>query len=572
MSMSTVHADSEKQGDGTERCHIALIGFMGAGKTTVGRALAQAVGMEFVDLDEVIVKAARKSVAEIFREHGEVAFRARERAAVREVLASPTPTVIATGGGTYADPANRLSINRAARTVYLRATVDHIMERLGTPQARGLRPLLSGPDPLATVLRLLELRLPAYESCAFTVPTDDRTPDEVVLDIIQVLRLDRGGLRRTALQARRAARSGSVPTAGPLMHVQAGLGAYPIELRPHAGAWLAQAIVASHPAATRWAVISDTQVAPLHAPALVASLTALGKTVTLHTFAAGETSKVLATAAHLYEALLDAELGRQDGLVALGGGVVGDLTGFVASTFLRGIAFVQVPTTTLAAVDSSVGGKTGVNTAHGKNLVGTFYPPKAVLIAGAHLQTQSPRQHAAGLVEALKMAAALDASLFHDMVRDAAALLGQDADTTLGVIARAVALKADVVSRDELETGERAVLNYGHTLGHAIETGEAYRLLHGEAVALGMVAEALWADTEGLSKDMSQTLAAALSALGVPTEWRQCTIDSAALGADKKRLGAGVRLPVVRELGSFELRTVPLSALVEYVARRKTPS
>ncbi|HET6343891.1 MAG TPA: 3-dehydroquinate synthase family protein, partial [Myxococcota bacterium] len=270
----------------------------------------------------------------------------------------------------------------------------------------------------------------------------------------------------------------------------------------------------------------------------------------------------------LYDELLDAGLGRADALVALGGGVVGDMTGFVASTYMRGIGYVQVPTTTLAAVDSSVGGKTAVNTRRGKNLVGTFYPPRAVLIAAAHLRTQDRRGHAAGLCEALKMAACLDAELFAEMESTAARLVSLDPAATLAIIRRAVALKAAVVSRDEREMGERAVLNYGHTLGHAIETGEGYRLLHGEAVGLGMLAEADWAESEGLATHISGQLMRALLAMNMPCEWRRAKVDVGALGLDKKRAGAEVKMPVVRTLGSYEMHNVPLAKLVSYVSHR----
>lgn len=557
---STRRRRAPVQPDG--RHQIALVGFMAAGKSTVGKTLAAQLGWRFVDLDEVIVAQAGRSIPEIFKEQGEVGFRARERAALREVLNEPEPTVLATGGGTFGDPQNRELINRHARSVYLRASADTLLSRIDESGREG-RPMLKGPDPEATLRRLLSEREASYELCELTVPTDGLPVDEVAQEVVSLLRLDPHGAERRQTEHRSARPSGTRP----VIEVHSSLGSYPVELRREAGLWIAQAI-AERTSGRNVAVISDETVAPLHAQRLVDDLRARGKEVTLHTVPVGEGSKSLETAGRLYDELLGADFTRRDAAVAVGGGVVGDLTGFVASTLLRGIRYFQVPTTTLAAVDSSVGGKTAVNTPRGKNLVGTFYPPRGVFIAAAHLATQSRRQHAAGLAEALKMAATLDAQLFEDIEARAEALLAFEPDTTLSVVSRALQLKAAVVARDEKESGERAVLNYGHTVGHAIESGELYRLLHGEAVALGMVAEAEWAQGEGMPKEVCRALREALESLELPTEWTEHQADVRAMGLDKKRLGTSVRLPMVPKIGTFELRSVPLAALVEFVQRR----
>ena len=599
-----------------ERRHIALVGFMGSGKTSVGKILAERLGAPFVDLDETISRKAGRTIAEIFREHGEVGFRAHERAALREVLESSTPLVLATGGGTFADASMRRWVRTVARTVYLKASPEVLFARIGAGSARAVRPLLAGPDPLATIRRLLTERTPAYEESDVTVTAERASAPEIVEEILDALKTARQRSTRrertgasdvrpsddearasrsalaveTTLTSRGAARKPMVPLApegdddaiemphaaigadgSTLLRVHSSQGAYPVELRPEAGPWLADAIAAVCPG-ERLALISDTTVAELHAAPLERALAEHGKRTSRHLFPPGENSKTLATVGALYDELLLAGLGRTDAIVALGGGVVGDVAGFVAATFLRGIPYVQVPTTTLAAVDSSVGGKTGVNTPRGKNLVGSFHAPRAVLLAGSHLATQTQRQHAAGLVEAVKMAAALDARAFAAFVEDAPALLAFDPTALLRTIARAIALKGEVVCRDEREGGDRAVLNYGHTVGHAVEVGEAYRLLHGEAVGLGMLAEASWAESAGLARDVFAPLATALAALGAPTEWRDAHIDLTAMGFDKKRQGASVRIPVVPELGRFELRSVPLVHLVEFCENRSAPA
>lgn len=557
------------------RIHLALVGFMGSGKTSVGMLLAKHLGLTFVDLDEVISQAAGKSVTEIFRDHGEVVFRARERAAMRDVLDSEKPLVIATGGGTFVDDAMRKRIKEVARTIFLKASPDALAARIATGAARAQRPLLSGPDPLATIHRLLAERTRAYEDAEIVVPTDGRSLQDVVNDIARILRqypVEYTPVQPTTVSGGASMHGADAATVSwkqtgdePVLVVPSSGGPYNIIMRAHNGPWLQQTIADVCPSG-RIALISDTTVGPLHARALASDLQTLGKKVSLHTVPAGEGSKSIETAGELFDQLLSSGFTRSDTIIAVGGGVVGDLAGFVASTILRGVRFVQIPTTTLAAVDSSVGGKTAVNTRHGKNLVGTFYPPKAVLVCGAFLTTQTAQAHSAGLVEALKMAATMDSQLFHDIVTQAAPLLRFDMGVLLPILARAVALKAQIVARDEKETGDRAVLNFGHTLGHAIETGEAYRMLHGETVALGMVAESELAAQEGWSSiQVLQQLTEGLHALHAPIDWRNYHFDMDALALDKKRDANSVRLPFVPTLGSFAFHNVPLATLNAFV-------
>lgn len=534
------------------RLHVALVGFMGAGKTLVGRMLAESIGRPFLDLDEVIVAKAGMSIPEIFRQHGEVGFRARERAALRDVLAGADPAVIATGGGTMADAAMREQLRAAACTVYLKASPEVLLARLEVGDNATARPMLKGPDVASRVHRLLADREPGYLQADHIVPTDGRAMTQVVSDVTSLLQLGHAvPPAATRVAARRVASS---------------MGDYPVRIEDGAGAWLAADIL-EHCAGGRIAILSDSTVAALHARDLVAEL-APQRQVTLHTFPAGESAKTLDTVARLYDELLQEGFGRNDLIVALGGGVVGDVAGFVASTLLRGVALIQVPTTTLAVVDSSIGGKTGVNTPRGKNLVGTFYAPRAVLVAMSLLGSQSKRQHVAGLVEAIKMAATLDRELFAVMLDQATALLQFDVAALSYVLERCVALKARIVADDEREYGVRVVLNYGHTLGHAIEQGECYRLLHGEAVGLGMIGESAWAETTGVDGSVRASLTEALSALGAPIDWTRAHVDLQALALDKKRVDQSVRMAVVERLGSFSIREVPVAALTEFVQQR----
>ena len=432
------------------------------------------------------------------------------------------------------------------------------MGRLSNAGEIESRPLLTGPDPASTVDRLLKKRTPIYELCEKSITTTARSVDDVVAEIMRSLQLERA--QRTVRAEVPATLQEPSPEDTPkttvssrptqkgeaiTIHVKAAAGDYEVELRPTTGPWIAEGI-AERTKGSKLAVVTDTTVARLHADEFVHSLKKVGKDVILIQVDPGENSKTLGTANRLYDQLLAHGMTRQDALVSLGGGVVGDLGGFVASTFLRGIGFFQVPTTTLAAVDSSVGGKTAVNTPR-QELVGTFYPAKKVFIA-APSHTQSPRQNAAGLVEALKMAATLDADLFDSIVDNAQALLDFEPQALLSALGSSVAIKARVVSEDEREAGLRAVLNYGHTVGHAIEAGENFQMLHGEAVALGMIAEAQWAEMEGYGNQVSLSLRHAVEALGFVPEWRKKKIDVDALSVDKKRIGSGVKIPVVRKL------------------------
>lgn len=235
------------------------------------------------------------------------------------------------------------------------------------------------------------------------------------------------------------------------------------------------------------ALITNPTVAALYGDAVRQSLAEAGNRVTLIEIPDGEEYKNSATLNHVYDGLIDAGLDRRSFIVALGGGVVGDLAGFAAATYLRGIHFVQVPTTLLAQVDSSVGGKTAIDHPRGKNLIGAFYQPRLVLIDVETLTTLPEREFRAGLAEVVKYGAALDRDFFEYLERNAGAVVAMERDCLIRVIRRCCQLKARVVELDEREAGLRTVLNYGHTLGHALETLAGYReLVHGEAVALGM--------------------------------------------------------------------------------------
>lgn len=450
---------------------IFLVGLSGSGKSTAGRLLSRRLQLPFIDLDTEIERRAGRSIETIFAEQGEPAFRQLESELIAEIAGRET-AVVATGGGAPTDPQSRAVMRRSGSVVWLDAASPQLAERLDKQGVA--RPLLPG-DPLDNLERLRAERQSAYADCGPRVDTGNKTPAEVVDAIVRSL-----------------ATAGSLPgqsaasLAGPIwVHTQAH--SYPI----YVGAGLIDRLsdlLARHGLGGRLHVIVDEQVDGLHGQRLRAALA--NRAHTWRAIPAGEEQKTLEHACGLLDALLSERPERSDTLVAIGGGVVGDLVGFLAATLLRGVGFVQVPTTVLSQVDSSVGGKTGVDHPRGKNLIGAFYQPNLVVADLDILQTLPPREIAAGLAEIVKIAVVQDRELFEQIESSAEALSALQPAALAPVIRRAIELKAHLVEQDERDIlGIRALLNYGHTLGHALEAATDYgTFLHGEAIAVGMTA------------------------------------------------------------------------------------
>ena len=312
--------------------------------------------------------------------------------------------------------------------------------------------------------------------------------------------------------------------------------------------------VASAAPAHRYAVITDSNIAPHYADAFVASLASLGAT-TLHVVPAGESNKTREEWGRLTDELLDAGCGRDTTVVALGGGVVGDLAGFVAATFMRGVPVVQCPTSLLAMIDASIGGKTGVDTVAGKNLVGAFHPPAIVLADVETLHTLPEAQRRAGLAEAIKHGVVADAGYFERISTRLPALLAGEPAATLDCVTRSVEIKSEVVTSDTHERGRRKILNFGHTLGHAVEQVSGYALLHGEAVAIGMVLEARLAERMGIAEPgTSEVIERVVTRAGLPaTPPRSMSVEDV-LGAtrlDKKARAGAVEYALPARVGAM---------------------
>jgi shikimate kinase/3-dehydroquinate synthase len=510
---------------------IVLIGFMGAGKTTVGRRLAEHLGLEFVDADDVVAQRAGAPIAEIFGTQGEAGFRSCERTVVADLLRGKD-AVVALGGGAPEDPETRAALRRA-RTVHLDVGFEEAMRRLGDGAGR---PMLQRADPLA-----LYARRRALYRCAADVSlaTDGRAPDEVALEIARRLRSQKGAERTDA-------------TAEPA-RVRVAAGApYDVVV----GAGIADDLagyIPSLPDAEKAFMITHPRLRGLAAPA-ARSLEEAGLGITWGEVEEGEGSKSPAVARRLHEALAEAELHRGDLVVGFGGGVVTDLAGYVASTYLRGVAVAHVASSLLGQVDAAIGGKTGVNLAAGKNLVGTIHQPSVVVCDVDLLATLPRAELVSGLAEVVKYGLIADPELLALMESRAGEIRRAEPAAMLELVARSAAIKAAVVAADERERGRRAHLNYGHTFAHAIEQAAGYGgIRHGEAVALGMMAAAHLARLLGrIGDDVVEAHRRALAGAGLPTRGAlELEVLEPAWTHDKK-YRRGVRFVLLCELGRPE--------------------
>ncbi len=466
---------------------LVFVGMMGSGKTTIGRRLALRLGLPFVDVDQEIVEAAGMPIADIFARHGEEHFRDGERRVMGRIL-EEGPRVIATGGGAFMNEATRRRIMENGISIWLKADLDTLMRRV---RKRATRPLLQTADPVGTMRRLLAEREPVYAQADVTVCSREAASHETVVE--EVLSALEKHVARDGVGAamhRRAEIEISVDLPGRRYDIAIGE-----NLMPEAGALIA--VVA--PGAS-CAIVTDANVARHHLRSLQASLDASGIRHAEITVAPGEASKNFATYEAICDAILAARMERGDIVVALGGGVVGDLAGFAAATVRRGMRLVQIPTSLLAQVDSSVGGKTGINSRHGKNLIGAFHQPSLVIADTSVLTTLPPREFRAGYAEVVKYGLIDDADFFYWLEAEwRNVFAGGPARTH--AIAKSCAAKAAIVMRDETEQGDRALLNLGHTFGHAFERLTNYdseRLVHGEAVALGIACAFRFSTAQGL--------------------------------------------------------------------------
>ena len=564
---------------------LTLAGMPGSGKSTVGRILAGLYNMRFVDLDEHIEALAGMSIPEIFAAEGEVGFRTREHQALSDLM-DHEPAVLATGGGTLLHYGDRRELELLGTVVCLTASVATLAARIAA--AKDHRPLLdeAAPDESefdendrvralrirhglgdpevraeetrkrrqsarrkrieARVRSLMKKRQSFYDSLPWQVDTENRTPEEVA-GTVQRLVAVLGPLAPDASSATEAIPVRRPPEALDRRGERAG---YSVVV----GAGLLDALGALLEARGidgKAVIVSDMNVARLYAHRVQASLERVGIVASLLVMEPGERAKSLDTVSMLYEGLVNAGLDRDGTVIALGGGVVGDTAGFAAASYLRGVSFVQVPTSLLAMVDASIGGKTGVNLPQGKNLVGAFKHPALVLADTETLATLPDRELRGGLAEAVKAALIARFGLYLRLRNGAPE--ASAARAWVGIVADAVKVKAEIVSEDPGERGRRILLNLGHTFAHAFEHVSEYALPHGEAVAVGLAGAVRLAAALDELEDPHyvREVESLLQALGLPIRYPgpdpQALLD--AMSTDKKRRDGGLRfvLPLSRE-------------------------
>jgi 3-dehydroquinate synthase len=508
--------------------NVVLVGFMGSGKTTVGRELAARLGRPFVDLDDEVAADAGRPVREIFADEGEAGFRQRETRVLEQVLAKDD-AVIAAGGGAPMRDENWQQIRSGNTVVALMVEPAEVLRRLNGSKER---PLLE-PDPPSAVASLLPQRLPRYLAADLVLPTDGHAPEQVADWIVEGL--PGSGLLRIPVR---------VPAAMHEVVVGSGL------TRVIASAIQRMSI------GSPIVVISDAIVADRHAAPLLAAISAQGLRATLYQIPAGEAAKELAVLSGIYDALARSDVDRGSLLVALGGGTVGDVAGFAAATWMRGVRYLQVPTTLLGMVDSSIGGKTAINLPAGKNMVGAVYQPAAIFCDLDYLATLPDADFRASLAELIKAAVIADRSFAEWLATNLPGVVRRQGSALLEAIARSIAIKAEIVARDPYEGGKRAILNYGHTVGHALERAAGFgSLRHGEAVAWGMEVEARVSVLSGrcaqeAAEFQHELLADAGLLRNQPAVDRTALLD--AMRHDKKSRGGQLRWVLLRELGRAE--------------------
>jgi len=509
---------------------IALVGMMGSGKSAIGQRLAARLGLAFKDADLEIVAAAGMSIPEIFAKYGEGYFRDGERRVIMRLLNSG-PIVLATGGGAFIDERTRARILERGVSIWFDAEHDVLLRRV---RRKNDRPLLQTADPGATLRKLMDERYPIYAQADVRVASRDAPQDTMVDETIAALH---EYLQQPTARAKAQKDVPHVMSHSPMSHlpprsdhlsssthqetlrVELAGRAYDIIIGSGLIETAGEHIARIAPGAA-CAIVTDANVARLYLPTLEKSLAAQGVRSTAIVVEPGEASKSLAVFGRVCDEVLAARIERRDLIVALGGGVVGDLAGYVAASVRRGSRFVQIPTSLLAQVDSSVGGKTGINSPHGKNLIGAFHQPSLVLADVDALQTLPLRELRAGYAEVVKYGLIGDKRFFEWLEADGEAVLHNRAEQICAV-AVSCETKACIVARDETEQGDRALLNLGHTFGHAFESLVHYdgaRLVHGEGVAIGMACAARFSARLGLCPTPdAERVERHLKAVGLPT-------------------------------------------------------
>lgn len=541
---------------------IALTGFSGTGKSEVGKLVSSILGWQLIDVDSEVEKRFGMKTSYIFEQFGEARFRETETEIIKDVF-DETEIIMILGGGAYLTDSDRMRLLDEFFVVTLEALPTTIFDRLNinaklNPDTE--RPLLKGPDVLSNIERLKTKRQSKYALTHWTVNTDHLSASEVSAEVIrswQLLGAELDLMNKTGSEV-----------ASFVAHASSGR--YDIRVRPGLISKLGKLLSEMDLSNVAY-IISDDIVFPMYGRQAQKSLEEAG--IKTHCFIVpnGEKSKTLAMASSIYEWLIRLRPERNHIVVAVGGGVVGDLAGFVASTFVRGMNFVQVPTSMAAMVDASIGGKVAVNVPEGKNMIGAFFQPRLVLVDPLVLKTLGKRELSEGWAEAIKHGLIFDEELVNVFEENWEELMALKGDKVEHVIRRSVELKAKVIRQDERELfGKRILLNYGHTIGHAIEVMTGYgSYLHGEAVSIGMsVAVRLSYKLGMIERGIVERQDRLLEKYDLPIRCPGLDMDELCenISLDKKRLDGKTRWVLLSDIGKTVVRSdVPANLIKEAI-------
>ena len=524
--------------------HLFLVGPPGIGKSTVAPLLAHHFGAAVIELDREIQRRAGKPNKDLIEQDGMDRFREVESSVLMRLVPTPSWVVVDTGGGAPIREENRTLMRRLGLIIGLRGSLDRVTSGIAATQSKRPYPNVAPRDRARQVL---QERRKAYADTDVTFDVDGATGDETARAIAAWLvsargvRIDVAGPERPS-PCRVLIRAGLLEHVGPHL---ADLG------------WRGQV-----------AVVSDARTAARYEPDLLRSLASVGLSAVTLRVPAGERGKQLRIAAQLWASLASSRVGRDGGVIALGGGSVGDVAGFVAATYLRGIRLAQVPTTLLGMADASIGGKTAIDIAAGKNLVGAFHSPDAVFADLAVLATLPPRQLSSGLAEVTKCAFLADRESVAQLARSLESVRAGDLGAILAALTLAAEVKGGIVSQDPREAGLRELLNFGHTMGHAYEAASAYRVTHGEAVAVGMVYATALAERLALTAaTVRPELEDLLGRAALPTRARLPKGVWSFVLQDKKARGGKLRWILPRRIGQFSVVTDASEAALRAAAR-----
>ncbi len=526
--------------------NIALIGFMGTGKSTAGKLLSEMLDLQFVDSDEEIERKEGCSVKDIFNCHGESYFRDLESTVIKE-LSQCTGCVIATGGGVVLSPGNMENLRKNCIIISLKATPEVILKRVGST---GARPLLDVENPQHEIDRILNSRQGLYEG-DLIIDTSCMSPDDVAVRI------------RSFIQSEKHSSSFSMEFGDASCEVVSGSGVVED---------IYKFICSFHPEG-KVLIISDPSIRELWGGKLQRALDSHYQ-LDWCIIPNGEEHKNIDSLSQIYDKAALMRLSKDSLIIGFGGGVIGDMSGLASATFMRGIPYVQVPTTLLAQVDSSIGGKTAINHREGKNLIGSFYQPQMTMADIFFLFTLPPREYISGLAEVIKYGIIYDNGFFDYLEKSINDILQLNPKVLTEIVRRSCSIKASIVQQDEKDNGLRLLLNYGHTIGHAIEAATEYKkFLHGEAISLGMEGAAFIAAAMGLiSENDRSRQGRLLAAAGLPIRFPSMDKDKVLdlMENDKKVKNGHLRFVLPEALGKAGIYDeVPESLLMDALEQLK---